>query len=63
MAQSVEEENEVLITNRQGVQQLVMWSVWGYVLCWKLGDSSSPDAADAYIILLTPNDPYRGRTA
>ena len=25
------------------------WSVWGYVHCRKLGDSSSPDAADAYI--------------
>ena len=49
MAQRVEEENEALIMNRYGVQQVVKWSVWGYVHCRKLGDSSSPDAADAYI--------------
>jgi len=27
----------------------VEWSVGGYVHCRKLGDSSIPDAADAYI--------------
>ena len=48
VAQRVEEENEGLIRNRQGVYQIVKWSVWRYVYCRKLGDRSSPDAADAY---------------